>query len=611
MFNNNLLSQQTHPRSSGRKIPGTRRRYSDIGLFIIFGAIVGIRFHPVVNNFWLYDDPYILRNAIEHRPWEYFFAPQVWREMSMRYLTPWVTLSFDLDFRLFGLQPKYFYVHQLVSLWLCAVVLYIVLRLWIKRGFAAVGSLMFLFSAPAAAAAEMLQIRHYVEGLIFCLLSVYFFVESIRKNSTPFSVASALFYLLAMSAKELYVPLVAVLLFLPEGTWRKRIASIIPLAATVVLYFVWRRWMLGDFIAGPGAESALKLYGGNGALQLFLKNVYGTVIMVSGVSKISGWVDPAVAFSLLIFVGLSGFFLVKGKKYGLLIFFFILFLAVYSVPFSAYHPSMITNDFAAYRLTFVVAAYISILLALSSFFLCEKAGSATVESTHVVLKTAIILLTVAVVLLVQWNSSMWIKMQREKTIRPLVEEGRFFMNAGRTSVLDKSDPLYCGTHYYENLEFFRAFYFKEQSPLVVYNGFAYINSADTAFPEGVRVFKYNVEMRGMVDITDSFFAQRHAYLSRLQKLPLSVRLTIDRGMIDLAMGPSHSGHYFLLWGHRPELYSMYYDLGPERKITTRVLFTRLKVYWRFGWESPEGWVTVSPEWLVDFSQRQQIAWEQR
>ena len=298
-------------------------RYRDLGLYFAFAVLVSVLYHQTLRSYWLYDDPYILRQAFEHRPWEYFFIPHVWRELSIRYLTPWVTLSFDFDLSLFGFQPRFFYLHQLVSLWLAACMLYIVLRLWVKRGFASSGSVLFLVSAPAAAAAEMLQIRHYIEGLIFCLLSLYFFVQALRKEAYFLTVVSSLFYLLAASAKELYVPFGLIMLFLPEKTLRIRLIRGIPLIISSMAYALWRKWMLGNFVAGPGENGLFSVYKGLESIVLFLKNIYGTFVMMSGVSQISPIVNQSIAVCFAIFTFLSMFFLLKRKTYSLVSFFFV------------------------------------------------------------------------------------------------------------------------------------------------------------------------------------------------------------------------------------------------------------------------------------------------
>ncbi len=590
-------------------MPKAKTHYPDAFCFSMLAVLTALLYHKVVGSYWLYDDPYILRHAFEHSPWEYFFIPDVWRELSIRYLTPWVTLSFDIDLSLFGFQPRFFYLHQLVSLWFAACMLYVVLRLWVKRVFAFSGSLLFLVSAPAAASAEMLQIRHYVEGLIFCLLSLYFFVQALRKESVISTFVSALFYLLAASAKELYVPFAIAMLFLPEKTFGTRIKRGIPLVVSCILYILWRRWMLGSFIAGPGENSIFNVYKGMESVAIFLTNIYGTFIMMSGVSRISAIVNPSVTACFVIYIFLSVFFLLRKKSYSLLFFFFIITVAIYSIPLSIFQPYYIAHDFPAYRTIFLISAYLSVIIALSGDFLYEQTGAVRMRPLKISLRAAIIFLIIGLLSIVQLNSFLWISTQREKTIRPLAQEGEFFMSADHDILLVKSDPVNSGTHYYENLEFFRKFYRRDEPPSVVYNGFAYVDAPGTSALENLRIFKYNALNRTISEISDSYLKERTALLSRIKNLPFSGHLRVAHGLIDFSLGPSRSGHYFVLWGHKQGRYSMLIDIGQERTIKTRGL-TRLKVYWRFGWESPEGWITLSPEWFVDFSKDQELFWKQ-
>jgi len=584
-------------------------RYFNFSLYIILAAIVAALYHSVLNSYWLYDDPYILRQAFEHKPWEYFFIPGVWRELSIRYLTPWVTLSFDFDLSLFGFQPRFFYLHQLVSLWLAACILYSVLRLWVKRGFAFSGSALFLVSAPVAAVAEMLQIRHYIEGLIFCLLSLYFFVQALRKESYFLTFLSSLFYLLAASAKELYVPFGIVMLFLPEKTIRMRIVRGLPLIVSSIIYAFWRKWMLGNFIAGPGENSIFNVYRGMESIGLFLKNIYGTFIMMSGISQIGTRINLLITLCFVIFILLPVFFLIKRKSYSVLFFFFLVTVAVYSIPLSIFQPYYIAHDFPAYRTIFLISAYLSVISALSGHFLYEQAGAIVMIPLKISLRATVVFLIISLLSIVQLNSFLWISTQREKTIKPLAQEGEFFMSAGKNMLLVKSDPVNSGAHYYENLEFFRKVYQGDEPPSVVYNGFAYVDSQGASSLKNLRIFKYNALNRTISEISDSYLKERTALLSRIKKLPFSGRLKVDHGLIDFSLGPSNSGHYFILWGHKQGLYSTYIDLGRENKLMTRVL-TGVKIYWRFGWESPEKKITFSPEWFIDFSKYQGIRWEQ-
>jgi hypothetical protein len=305
----------------------------------------------------------------------------------------------------------------------------------------------------------------------------------------------------------------------------------------------------------------------------------------------------------------SVFFLLKKKRYSILFFFFTVTAAVYSVPLSVFQPYYIAHDFPAYRTIFLISAYLSIILAVSGHFLYEKTGAVAAKNLKISLRATVWFSVIGLISIVQLNSFLWISKHREETIRPLAQEGEFFMSADSNIMIVKSDPVNSGAHYYENLEFFRNFYRGEEPPSVVYNGFAYIDSPGTSTIQHLRMFKYNRRSRTMSEISDSFIKQRTALLSRIKKLPFSGYLKVNHGSIDFSLGPSDSGHYFLLWGHKQGFYSMLIDIGQERTIKTRGL-TRLKVYWRFGWESPEGWITLSPEWFVDFSKDQEVVWSQ-
>lgn len=221
-------------------------------------ALVLIRYHSVANRFWLGDDTQILMHAIKYRPWEYFSSPTVWQELSANNLTPWISLSFAIDWHIFGLNPTYFYLHQLVSLCSVTVAAYVLLRQWFSSSLSFFGLLLFVTSYPLAEAAQMLMVRHYIEGLLFALLSTYFFIRAADNNSHWFFILSALFYLLACSAKEIYVPLIFVLLLLQKGTLSNRLRQILPFLVVTIAYVFWRWYMLGRLSGGYSLPLSLQ-----------------------------------------------------------------------------------------------------------------------------------------------------------------------------------------------------------------------------------------------------------------------------------------------------------------------------------------------------------------
>jgi hypothetical protein len=577
------------------------KRHADSVICLLFASVIILLYRHVLNGYWLYDDPYLLKNAASHSIWSFFFKPDTWQKVSLRNLTPWVILSYKVDYLLFGLDQHYFYLHHLISLWLVSIALYKLLRLWAGSFFAACGSLFFLVSAPVAASAEMLMTRHYIEGLFFCLVSFHLYVKSVREDSLVYSLLAAAAYFLSMSAKELYVPLAAVLFFLPEGKCRERAIRSAPSAAAMILYFAWRHYMLGDFIAGP-QSGLFSSYGGRGSVELLLKNIHGTVTMMTGVSLSGEFLAHLLGTVLLLIVSFSFFTLLREKKYGWLFFHMCLVGAVYIIPLSVISPYYAAADFNLYRIVILVAVYIAAIAALCLQFLYKVSRLRGARTMSVAFSAGI-----AVTILV--GSSVWIMNERKVTLGPLAAEGKFFMSAGDDYLLVKSNPLWAGTFYYQNLETFRKKRTGENSPLVVYGPFAFLDNPDALRSKGLRVVTYDAGIGVMKDITRSYMRRRNRFLSRLRVLPLTVGLRVDRGYLSYSLGQVKSGNYFMLAGYKSGIYCMKVPLG--RAGGSMRLNTSLRVYVRIGRQSRQGWVTISPEWLLDFSKTREIKWSSR
>jgi hypothetical protein len=583
-----------------------RERHLDLALYCIFGVIVGLLYHSALKSYFLYDDPFMLRAAVTHAPWEYFYKPRVWHQFNVSYLTPWVPLSYGIDLRLSGINPKLFYLHQLVAVWLTAIVLYEVLKIWTGK-FAAIGSVLFLVSAPVAATTEILMFRAYIEGSLFLLLSLFFFVRSLRNASCFYSFLSAVFYAAAISAKEIFLPLGVLVFFLPEGDLNKRTLRAAPLIGVLALYILWRYWMLGSLLAGPGGK-LFPGYEGGHWVTLFIKDFYGSLGMLSGIPPAGSWVTPAVAGVFFCFVAASSIILAQERNYLPVAFFALTLFSVYVVPLSIIHFSTAAADSSIYRLMVLVdICLVAVLTASASFLYLRLKRSGQSPALRKALEGALLFVLGGTTLLVFQHATAWIRNERELVFKPLAEEGRFFMAADKDVLLVKSAPLYGGFYYYENLEYFRRLFLHEQSPLVAYDVFAFVDDPGSPVLRNRRVYKYNRATSAMTEITGVYMKERAAFFARVRVLPLEVRLTSDGGDFRYFLGPSSSGRYFLLLGYRPDLYCMRVEM---RQFAIRIP-TSIKMYCRAGWESPDGLVTFSPEWFIDSSKKQDIFWERR
>ncbi len=199
---------------------------------------------------WRWDDTQILLHSHRYSFWQDFVQPQVWQQLSPANLTPWLIFSFEIDVILFGLTPTAFYLHQLIAIVAAAFMLFMCVGLWCRPICAAAAAVLFVIGLPTMLVAEQLMTRHYIEGLVFALIAVYSFVLYLRTGKLWLCLIALLMYGLAVSAKEIYVPLPALLLLLPDGNWRRRMKASAPFFAMTLLYALWRGYMLGTFSGG-------------------------------------------------------------------------------------------------------------------------------------------------------------------------------------------------------------------------------------------------------------------------------------------------------------------------------------------------------------------------
>jgi len=209
-----------------------------------------------LSGWWRWDDPDHLAYAMAYSPRAYFFVPEVWQRISPVNFTPLLSLSYDVDQRLFGFAPQGFYVHHLVALAAAAAMTFLLLSLWLPGRFALLGSVLFLLGTPTLIVAQQLMTRHYIEGLALAAAALGLFVLSLRKKRSAYGWLGALCYLLAMLAKEVYAPLVGLLWFIPEGRFRERLQRSVPFLLAALLYILWRVYMLTVPVSGYSSFAA-------------------------------------------------------------------------------------------------------------------------------------------------------------------------------------------------------------------------------------------------------------------------------------------------------------------------------------------------------------------
>jgi len=213
-------------------------------------AAVALLYRNIVRLWWTYDDAFHLHLCSTFSTGAMLFSRNFWQQLPNRVFTPLLFVSFGTDQNAWGNDARAFYIHHGVSLAVLAITIYVVARLWLAPLPALLSALLAISGPPFCEIAAQLFHRHYLEGLIFALASVGLFVKSLRSDKTD--VLSAIAYFVAMAAKEVYVPLIAILLAIPERNWRVRAKRLLPHCVALLVYLIWRFAMLGAAVEAYG-----------------------------------------------------------------------------------------------------------------------------------------------------------------------------------------------------------------------------------------------------------------------------------------------------------------------------------------------------------------------
>jgi len=215
-----------------------------------------ILYHEALSAYWRFDDGAHLGFAAMYKPWEYFFIPEITRQHSISSVGPWNVLTYDINLRLFGFSPAGFYAHQVMAVWLAGLVTFILLRLWMVYLWALFGAVLFLAGVPTLFIANELMTGHYLEGMLLMIAALYCYVRALRKERFLLALVGAIFYLITVTTKEIYVPLAVFLVFIPEGNFPRRIKYALPFFICAAAYVLWRYSVLGKVVGGYSVSYA-------------------------------------------------------------------------------------------------------------------------------------------------------------------------------------------------------------------------------------------------------------------------------------------------------------------------------------------------------------------
>jgi hypothetical protein len=245
-------------RDAGAAAPAARGTpWVDAAGIAATAALAFVLYRGAMGLWWLSDDFFNLRYVRSWSPAQYCAEPAVWQRLPFRMLTPLLFVAYDVDLELFGLRPDLFYAHGLLVVALAAIALHLFLRQYLPASWSAGGALLFLAGVPlAVGVVPQVMARHYATSALLVVLAAIAWVRGLRAGSAArgwsLAVASALLWWLAALAKEVALPLVALLPFVPERDVATRLRRLAPHAVAGVLYLAYRRYLMGAWVGGYG-----------------------------------------------------------------------------------------------------------------------------------------------------------------------------------------------------------------------------------------------------------------------------------------------------------------------------------------------------------------------
>lgn len=183
----------------------------------LLALLVFVLHGSAVHAYWRWDDGTHLFSSTQYTPWSVFLNPEVTRAVSGNQFAPWNLFVYQVNSALFGMDPRAFYLHHLLSLTAAAFALYVLMRQWLAPWRAMLAPALLLMGAPAFHMAQQLMVGHYLDGLTFACLALWTQLRAVERRQWRWAWLAAALYLLSTLCKEVYVPWIALALFMPLG----------------------------------------------------------------------------------------------------------------------------------------------------------------------------------------------------------------------------------------------------------------------------------------------------------------------------------------------------------------------------------------------------------
>lgn len=530
-------------------------------VFVALGlaATISWLYRDVLSLWWTYDDAWLLHRACA-RP---LSAALALGNAEHRLFTPLLDWSYEALLAAFGFNPSPWYWFQLVLLWTTALACFTTLRLYLEALPAGVGAFLLIASAPACTFASQLMVMHYLEAILFGALSVIAFVYGLRRDSLPLIALSAGLYFCAALAKEVAVPLPALLLLLPELQVKTRFSRLSFHFVAATVYF-GSRWL------------AIGTLGGGGGWSIRAIEIPGVLAALPG--KIAtAWSGSHGFLGLAIFVigATAGAPLLKQRRAR------VLSLAAL---FLALAPILIVSKEMQARFTFVPWLWVCCFFAFG------------VAQWRLPLRFLLIIAMASTTVLAN---------RREyREILPMAQrmsiEARAFVELGQDDVL--RSPAIPPAALLETDWMKREVFHRSGA-----TGFFYddIYLCETNL-DGRRFFEFQSSSRALMEITRQIPDLKQEFCANLRAdAPLSVALRREHGSLFWQLGPYDQGRWRFVTSSEASRVQAFDVLALDGFRLTGQEQLQLRVAYR----SPEGWLTYSPILVWELADLPEFSWQ--
>jgi hypothetical protein len=536
-----------------------RRKLADVLLVAAILLTVALLYRKVTRLWWIFDDTYLLHIASEHRLLDSFTDSSLWLSMPQQLFTPLLTASYHAELALFGANPVPFHVVHLIELAAIAVALAFALRIWMSRAAAACAAFLFLAGTPAAVMAAQLMLMHYIESVILSIVAAALFAHAVRSGRKLPVIVSALLYLLAMLAKEIAVPLLPVLLILPERDLRARLRAVWPHGLALAIYLAWRYAILGKiggyvWTFGPREIPLL--------LLRTIARIFGT------------FAGPRLAIGIpFVLIVLFGMLLRLRSRFSV--------LAITVAFAAAIGPILPVAVYYDHR--FAWCAWICAAIVFA-------AGADTLRNRRLALSLMIAApLIGAMVNRQQWKNEFALA-------KRMSDEGRVFIDLGAGDFI-RMPAITPGVMF--QVAWVKEFLLHRPPGTLWFYDDLYLCSGQR--PR--RVFGFDERTKEVREMTAQIPAIASRYCASFRSnepLEIHAHFNEQRRLLTWDLGPYSDGYTFVS-GNGFLAYEVERHGGLQ-------LFGMKDVTFRVRYRSPQGWVTYSPELSLDFSRDRDLTW---